>query len=250
MQPSNDFFKELILRERQATEAMLQANERFGLANRNGETELSVVDHHPGDVASDLYEREKDVAYLSDAYQYLEEIDRALGKIERGTYGFCEWCGAPIEAERLMIVPTARYCIVHQNAFEQSRAIDEARHAANPARPVEEGGVYGLSYPEGDEKKEAAATDGEDIWQMVEHYGTSDTPSTYGRGEMDFTDTAIEVGEPVGYVDPIEGFLATDLSGRAQHAFFVRSPAYEDYTAHLDAFGEDRWPFADEHVED
>lgn len=247
---ANHIFKQLLLRERQAQETMLKDNEHFGLANVHKETELSVVDNHPGDSASDLYEREKDIAHLTDAYRYLEEIDRALQKIEHGTYGLCEWCGKPIETERLMIVPTARYCIAHQNAFEQSRAVDEARHSDHPARPVEEDRVYGLSFPENDPEKEAVTTDGEDIWQMLEHYGTSDTPSTYGRGEMVVDDMALEIGEPVGYVDSIEGFLATDLSGRAQNAYFVRSPAYVDYTAHLDENGVDRWPLNDEYVDD
>ncbi|MBI2329882.1 TraR/DksA C4-type zinc finger protein [Candidatus Daviesbacteria bacterium] len=35
----------------------------------------------------------------------------ALTKIKKGTYGKCEKCGMKIEIGRLMIMPTAQYCI-------------------------------------------------------------------------------------------------------------------------------------------
>ena len=43
----------------------------------------------------------------------LEDIERALGKIEDGTYGKCETCGEPIAEARLEAIPTARFCIQH-----------------------------------------------------------------------------------------------------------------------------------------
>ena len=41
----------------------------------------------------------------------LQDIDDALGKIEAGTYGLCESCGAPIAQARLEAMPMARLCI-------------------------------------------------------------------------------------------------------------------------------------------
>lgn len=38
-------------------------------------------------------------------------IKNALSKIAKGTYGKCEKCGQQIEIGRLMIVPTAQYCV-------------------------------------------------------------------------------------------------------------------------------------------
>ncbi len=40
----------------------------------------------------------------------LEEIENALAKIEKGTYGKCEKCGMSIEKEILEIDPESRYC--------------------------------------------------------------------------------------------------------------------------------------------
>ena len=40
----------------------------------------------------------------------LKDINDALGRIEKGTYGTCENCGNPIAPERLQISPEARLC--------------------------------------------------------------------------------------------------------------------------------------------
>jgi DnaK suppressor protein len=40
----------------------------------------------------------------------LDEIDSALGKIEKGAYGICESCGGEIEGEILNIDPESRLC--------------------------------------------------------------------------------------------------------------------------------------------
>lgn len=40
-------------------------------------------------------------------------INAALARIEVGTYGVCEVCGAPIEEKRLVVSPTARTCMAH-----------------------------------------------------------------------------------------------------------------------------------------
>ncbi|GEL77915.1 TraR/DksA C4-type zinc finger protein [Tenuibacillus multivorans] len=74
--------------------------------------ELNSYDQqHPGDFGTELYEREKDMAFKGRANEQLEEIEHALHKIENGTYGICERTGQPIPNERLKAMPTARYVI-------------------------------------------------------------------------------------------------------------------------------------------
>lgn len=43
--------------------------------------------------------------------QRLSEVRNALGKLLNGSYGKCENCKKDIEAARLMVLPTARYCM-------------------------------------------------------------------------------------------------------------------------------------------
>ena len=43
----------------------------------------------------------------------LDEVERALRKLDDGTYGKCETCGDPIAEPRLEAMPATRYCIQH-----------------------------------------------------------------------------------------------------------------------------------------
>lgn len=84
----------------------------------NGSDELATVDQHPADAGSETFEREKDMAILSNLEEQIAEIEKALTRVEEGSYGTCEACGKPIGDERLDVVPTARYCVEDQGARE------------------------------------------------------------------------------------------------------------------------------------
>ena len=43
----------------------------------------------------------------------LDEVERALAKLDEGVYGQCETCGNAIGADRLEAMPAARFCIDH-----------------------------------------------------------------------------------------------------------------------------------------
>lgn len=82
--------------------------------------ELSSVDQHPADVASEVFEREKDESIVQGFDIELEEIGSALGRIEDGSYGECETCHKPIGEARLEAMPHARYCVDDQARVERS----------------------------------------------------------------------------------------------------------------------------------
>ena len=44
----------------------------------------------------------------------LREVEDALRRVERGTYGICHECEEPISAKRLDAVPWAKYCVTCQ----------------------------------------------------------------------------------------------------------------------------------------
>lgn len=93
-------------------------------ADQDGNTmeqqELSTVDQHPADVATEMFEREKDESIVQGFEIELEEIEDALARIAGGTYGECETCHKPIGKERLEAVPHARYCVDDQARVERS----------------------------------------------------------------------------------------------------------------------------------
>jgi RNA polymerase-binding transcription factor DksA len=66
-----------------------------------------------GQVTAERGEVEALVGTLRDT---LNDIDEALAKFDKGTYGLCEVCGEPISEARLEAMPAARTCITHASA--------------------------------------------------------------------------------------------------------------------------------------
>ncbi len=51
--------------------------------------------------------------------QLLREVDAALARMERGSYGLCEVCHDPVETARLIADPLVRFCIDHLTPSQQ-----------------------------------------------------------------------------------------------------------------------------------
>ena len=81
--------------------------------------ELSSYDQHQADVATETFDREKDLSILDNIEGELADIEHALERIDAGTYGTCEACGKPIDDDRLEAVPAARFCVDDQVQAER-----------------------------------------------------------------------------------------------------------------------------------
>jgi len=81
-------------------------------------TEMSTYDDHPADLASETFEREKDLALESNIQDLLGKVDTALEKIEDNTYGLCDSCGIEINPNRLEALPWASLCLNCQDRLE------------------------------------------------------------------------------------------------------------------------------------
>jgi DnaK suppressor protein len=88
------------------------------------------LEHEPGDVQFDEeggeggtanVDREMDLHLSAQARATVLEIDRALAKIEDGTYGLCEQCGDPIPEPRLQALPHAALCVTCKSGGLSSR---------------------------------------------------------------------------------------------------------------------------------
>ncbi|HYG72715.1 MAG TPA: TraR/DksA C4-type zinc finger protein [Actinomycetota bacterium] len=93
-----------------------------GLSERDALGEISFADQHPADVASETFEREKDVSILGNVDEQLRDVEGALKRLDDGTYGRCEICGKDIGDERLRARPEARYCVDDQARVERGVA--------------------------------------------------------------------------------------------------------------------------------
>jgi DnaK suppressor protein len=92
--------------------------------------ELSVLDQHQADIGSEMFEREKDLSILVAIDNDLRDVSDALARLEQGTYGACEGCGAAIPPERLEAVPATRFCIEHETQWELEQVTVHAGAAA------------------------------------------------------------------------------------------------------------------------
>ncbi|MER6539279.1 TraR/DksA C4-type zinc finger protein [Streptomyces sp900105755] len=72
---------------------------------------VAIDDEHDPEGASTAFERAHVAALLSQAREHLNDLDRALERLERGDYGRCEQCGEPIPTERLEVRPAATTCV-------------------------------------------------------------------------------------------------------------------------------------------
>jgi RNA polymerase-binding transcription factor DksA len=93
-----------------------------GLGEREALSELSLADQHPADVATETFEREKDVSILDNVDEQLRDVEDALQRLDQNTYGRCEICGKEIGDERLRARPEARFCIDDQGRVERGVA--------------------------------------------------------------------------------------------------------------------------------
>jgi RNA polymerase-binding transcription factor DksA len=95
-------------------------------SERDALGELSVVDQHPADVGTETFEQTKGLSILEQVEAQLRDVERALARLDDGTYGTCEICGRPIEPARLEARPAARYCLEDQMRVEAAKAAGEA----------------------------------------------------------------------------------------------------------------------------
>jgi DnaK suppressor protein len=72
---------------------------------------LEEATRHAGDDLS--------IARLAAIRFTLQEIDAAMVRLDAGTYGVCQQCRTAIAAERLEILPHARFCVRCQPATRE-----------------------------------------------------------------------------------------------------------------------------------
>lgn len=163
------YYKNMLLRDKKRLEyqlSNLEDEEKLSLKGSTGE--LSSYDNHPADEATNTFNREIDLGIKDNVLTILKEVKDSLAKIETGNYGICQGCGIKINDSRLEVVPYTSYC-------QSCKEFEEELEGVN-RRPLAESSLYppfGRSFEDG---SDFIVYDGEDTWQDVAQYGTSDTP--------------------------------------------------------------------------
>ena len=84
--------------------------------------DLSSVPFHPADAGSDNFEQEFTLGLMGNEQGLLREIDEALDRIAKGTYGICVATNKPITKARLQAKPWAKHCIEYARMMEKGLA--------------------------------------------------------------------------------------------------------------------------------
>jgi DnaK suppressor protein len=103
----------------------IQREQEEGTSETGGE--LSSFDQHPGDSGTETFEMEKNVSLLEQVDDELAEVEAAVQRLDRGTYGTCQACGRPIGDARLEAMPAARFCVEDQAKAERQAGYPGSR---------------------------------------------------------------------------------------------------------------------------
>ena len=122
-------------------------NQMSGLAKESAE-EMPGYSLHMADSGTDNFDRDFALSLLSSDQDAIYEIEEALKRIERNTYGICELTGKAIPRARLDAIPWTRFTVEAQAQLEKEGALRQRRLG-------QLGSVDSAGAVESDEEEEA-----------------------------------------------------------------------------------------------
>ncbi len=115
-----DGLRQRLLDERAELQEQLTTIEESSFSTSQSDLSGEVsFDEENADAGTFTFERERDLSIENNVRDLLGKIDRALARMDEGTYGICSRCGKPIEKPRLRALPYVDLCL--KDAQAQSR---------------------------------------------------------------------------------------------------------------------------------
>jgi len=100
-----------------------------GLAKESAQ-EMAGYSLHMADSGTDNFDRDFALSLLSSDQDAIYEIEEALKRIEKNTYGICELTNKPIPRARLEAIPWTRFTVTAQAQLERDGALRQRRLGA------------------------------------------------------------------------------------------------------------------------
>ena len=101
-------------------------NQMSGLAKESAE-EMASYSLHMADSGTDNFDRDFALSILSSDQDAIYEIEEALKRIEKNTYGICELTQKPIPKARLDAIPWTRFTVEAQAQLEREGAMRQRK---------------------------------------------------------------------------------------------------------------------------
>lgn len=133
---------------------LVAALEHEGLdleAESTSVSELAAASQHQADLASETFERERDLALLNEFRAELDANEDAAMRLATGRYGWCHDCNQPIDLDRLAAVPATNRCKTCQEHYELDMLLEEDGAEALLIQPADL-----ADYLPGDDEDEPA----------------------------------------------------------------------------------------------
>jgi DnaK suppressor protein len=89
-------------------------------ARFRAEEEEDFTQHDSGDMSQSLFTREVDATVEQQVERRFQAVERALQKIEEGTYGLSDDSGEPIPRGRLEAMPEATRTVEEQERYRET----------------------------------------------------------------------------------------------------------------------------------
>jgi len=123
---SNELDKEFVEKQRQRLHELRAELSRMveGLEEDQQDRAVSegdMTENDSGDMSQSLFTREMDATVEQTIEKRLQSVQRALQKVDEGTYGICDDTGEQIPRGRLEVVPEAIYTVEAQQRRERER---------------------------------------------------------------------------------------------------------------------------------
>jgi DnaK suppressor protein len=131
-------------------------NQMNGLAKESSQ-EMDSYSLHMADAGTDNFDRDFALSLLSSDQDAIYEIEEALKRIERATYGICELTGKAIPKARLEAIPWTRFTVEAQAQLERDGAMRQRRLGA--LGTIDNKGVVEIEEEEEVEEKPAKEKD-------------------------------------------------------------------------------------------
>jgi DnaK suppressor protein len=122
-----------------------------GLAQESAQ-ELAGYSLHMADSGTDNFDRDFALSLLSSDQDAIYEIEEALKRIEKKTFGTCELTGKQIPKARLEAIPWTRFTVEAQAQLEKDGALKSRR--LGQLGTIETAGVGEVDAEDGDEPVE------------------------------------------------------------------------------------------------
>lgn len=102
------------LRDQVRAELSMHSNDTLKRSQKEDAGDISIS----VDAGTDNFDRDFALSLLSTEQESLKEIEAAIERIYKGTYGICEVTGEPIDPDRLEAVPFTRFSLEGQREYE------------------------------------------------------------------------------------------------------------------------------------